>query len=64
MSLFNKYLGLLKSEQAKYAMESLQRPARRDEFEYGERCGHLAGLLRAEQLLLQLIEDDKNESRK
>jgi len=60
-SVLSRYLGRLKSEQASYAIDSLVNPKERDAFEYGERCGHVAGLVRAEQLLEEALGEEKND---
>jgi hypothetical protein len=53
-------LGALKAEQADYALQALRKPNQRDAFEYGYRVGVLAGLDRAVEILLKLLDEDKN----
>ena len=60
-SVLSRYLGLLKSEQSDYAVDALKNPKERDAFEYGERCGTLAGLVRAEQLLVTALGEENDE---
>lgn len=62
MAALNQYLDRLKSEQSNYAFSAIQTPDKRDAFEYGQRCGVLEGLLRAERLLLELIDEDKKRT--
>lgn len=62
MAALKVFLDRLKNEQATHAFVSLQRPDKRDAFEYGQRCGRLEGLLRAEQLLLELIDQEKTRT--
>lgn len=51
------YLRKLKDMQAEYADASLRRPKDKTEFGYGEACGQYQGLLLAEQLLTNVIEE-------
>ncbi len=50
----------LKELQVSYALESLQRPNTRDTFEYGHRVGVVGGLEMAVDLLLTLLDEEKN----
>lgn len=56
-----RYLDRLKGMQASYPLEALGNPSRRTEFEYGEHCGVVKGLLLAEQLLVKVLEDEEND---
>jgi hypothetical protein len=56
------YLRKLKSMQAEYADASLRRPKDKTEFGYGEACGNYQGLLLAEQLLTNAIEEVANDA--
>ena len=56
-------LNKLKAEQARFALEALQRPNQRDAFEYGYRAGTLAGLESAVSILLKLFDEEKNGDR-
>ncbi len=55
-----RLLGELKKAQSAYALEALRRPVDRNEFEYGHRTGYIAGLERAIEVLLALLDDEKN----
>lgn len=58
------YLRKLKGMQAEYADAALRRPKSKTEFGYGEACGNYQGLLLAEQLLTQAIEEVANDESK
>lgn len=62
MTALKVFLDRLKKEQAEHAFTALQRPKERDAFEYGQRCGKLEGLLRAEQLLTEVIDEDRTRT--
>ena len=51
-------LARLKDEQARYALQALKQPASKTEFEYGHRCGVVAGLDLAVATLLKMVEDE------
>lgn len=55
------YLNRLKAEQQKFALDALLRPTNRDGFEYGHRCGYIAGMEAAINMLLQLLKDERND---
>lgn len=55
-----RLLGELKKAQTEYALEALRRPVNKTEFEYGHRTGYFAGLERAIEVLLALLDDEKN----
>ena len=55
-------LNRLKEVQAQYALQSLQTPSGKNEFEYGYRCGMVAGLERAVNELLGSVEEGKRDS--
>ncbi len=52
-------LNRLKAEQQQYALEAMSRPIARDAFEYGYRSGVVAGLAAAEEILINLINEQK-----
>lgn len=58
------YLRKLKGMQTEYADAALRRPKDKSDFGYGEACGTYAGLLLAEQLLSQSIEEVANDEGK
>jgi len=60
MNIESKLLNLLKANQAEFALEALRRPQDRDTFEYGYRVGVVAGYEEAMNVLLNLLDEDKN----
>ena len=60
MNIDSKLLNLLKANQAEFALEALRRPQDRDTFEYGYRVGMVAGYEAAMDVLLNLLDEDKN----
>lgn len=63
MNVETTLLNKLKAEQARFALEALQRPNTRDSFEYGYRAGTVAGLESAVSILLKLFDEEKNGDR-
>lgn len=53
-------LGKLKDEQAKYALQAMRQPDKRDAFEYGYRVGVMAGLEQAIGVLLKSVEEENS----
>lgn len=53
-------LNRLKAEQHNFAAEALKRPQERDAFEYGYRVGVVAGYEAAINVLLTLLDEDRN----
>ncbi len=45
---------------SEYALEALKRPQKRDTFEYGYRVGMVAGYEASIDILLNLIDEDRN----
>ena len=60
MSLESKLLNRLKAEQQQFAVDALKRPVERDAFEYGYRVGMVAGYEAAINVLLNLLDEEKN----
>lgn len=60
MNIETKLLNLIRAEQRKYALEALLRPQAKDAFEYGYRSGYVAGLVAAENILINLIKEEKD----
>lgn len=54
-------LRLLKEEQAKFSIEALRRPSNGSEFEYGYRCGLVAGLEVAMNKIIESVKEEENE---
>lgn len=62
MSFPDRLFNRLKAEQQKFALDALQRPQNRDAFEYGCRVGVIAGYDAAINLILQLLNEEKNDN--
>jgi hypothetical protein len=60
MNIESKLLNRLKADQQRFAVDALRRPQTRDTFEYGYRVGMVAGYEAAVDVLLKLIDEDKN----
>lgn len=60
MSLETILLNRIKAEQQQYSLDALKRPQERDAFEYGLRVGTVAGYEAAINVLLNLIDENKN----
>ena len=54
-----KYITLLKTHRQQLADEGLHKPDQRTEFEYGRAVGVNHGLRLAEELLLNMLKDEK-----
>jgi hypothetical protein len=60
MNLESQLLNRLKAEQQSFAVDALKRPQTRDTFEYGYRVGMVAGYEAAINVLLNLLDQEKN----
>lgn len=60
MSVEAKLLNRLKAEQQQFALDALRRPQDRDTFEYGYRVGMVAGYEAAINVLLKIVDEEKN----
>ena len=60
MNVESQLLNRLKAEQQSFAVEALMRPQTRDTFEYGYRVGMVAGYEAAINVLLNLLDQEKN----
>ena len=60
MNLESQLLNRLKVEQQSFAVDALRRPQTRDTFEYGYRVGMVAGYEAAINVLLNLLDQEKN----
>jgi hypothetical protein len=60
MNLESQFLNRLKAEQQSFAVDALKRPQTRDTFEYGYRVGMVAGYEAAINVLLNLLDQEKN----
>lgn len=58
------YINKLKGMQTEYADAALRRPSDRTAFGYGRASGEYTGLLLAEQLLKQTIEEVANDEKR
>ena len=59
MNIETKLLNALKAKQFEFAEEALRHPQDRDVFEYGHRCGMMAGYESSINALLQLLDEEK-----
>lgn len=57
------FLNRLKAEQQSYALQALSQPNLKTEFEYGYRSGVVAGLGKAEEILLSMLKDERDNDR-
>lgn len=60
MNIQQELLNRLKARQQSFALDALMRPQNRDAFEYGYRVGVVAGYEAAINVLLQLLDEEKN----
>lgn len=60
MSIETRLLNQLKEKQGDYALQSLKHPSKCDAFEYGYRVGMVSGLEEAVNVLLALLDDERN----
>ena len=60
MNVETKLLNRIKTAQADFALESMKKPQNRDAFEYGYRVGVVAGYEAAINILLAIVDDEKN----
>ena len=60
MNIDSKLLNILKANQAEFALEALRRPHKSDTFEYGYRVGMVAGYEASINVLLNLLDEERN----
>ncbi len=60
MNFETKLLNRIKAAQQQFSVDALKRPQQRDAFEYGYRVGVVAGYEAAIEVLLKILEEDKN----
>lgn len=60
MNFETKLLNRLKAAQAQFSTAALKQPQHRDAFEYGYRVGVVAGYEAAIDVLLKIIDEEKN----
>jgi hypothetical protein len=60
MTLDGQLLSRIKDAQAHYALQALQLPGDKTEFEYGYRCGVVAGLEKANNLLIEMFKEERD----
>lgn len=63
MAIVQRLLAKLAEEKLKH-LDALQKPKDKTEFGFGELSGKVQGLSRAEQLLAEILEDEKNDKTK
>lgn len=56
-------LNRLKAVQTEYAIQALKLPGNKNEFDYGYRCGYVAGLDAAVNVLLTLLDEEKRDDK-
>lgn len=59
--MLDKLISRLESEATKYAKSALEKPSRRDEFEYGTHHGYLLALSHVEQWIQELLEEEDDD---
>ena len=60
MNFPEQMLNRLKSDQQRFVLDALKRPQERNTFEYGYRVGVVAGYEAAVNVLLSLLDEEKN----
>ena len=60
MNVETRLLNRLKAAQTEFAVESLKRPQNRDAFEYGYRVGTVNGYEAAINILLSILDEERN----
>lgn len=60
MNIPERLLSKLKSKQQELALDFLSRPTNRDAFEYGQRSGFINGIEMSINVLLDLLDEEKN----
>ena len=63
MSIEAQLLNSLKAKQAEFALTALKQPQNRDTFEYGYRVGVVAGYEAAINVLLTILDEERNSDR-
>jgi hypothetical protein len=63
VSIEARLLNTLKVKQQEFALESLKRPQNRDTFEYGYRVGVVAGYEAAINVLLAILDEERNSDK-
>jgi hypothetical protein len=63
VSIEAQLLNTLKVKQQEFALESLKRPQNRDTFEYGYRVGVVAGYEAAINVLLAILDEERNSDK-
>lgn len=63
MSIEAQLLNNLKVKQADFALAALKQPQNRDTFEYGYRVGVVAGYEAAINVLLAILDEERNSDR-
>jgi hypothetical protein len=63
VNLETALLNKLKAAQSEFALDALKRPAAKDAFEYGYRVGMVSGYEAAINLLLTLLDEERNGER-
>ena len=61
MNLADALLNRLKAEQVSNSLQALKNPGGKAEFDFGYRTGVIAGLEKAESILLELLRDERDD---
>lgn len=59
--LLNKIINRLESEAKSYAKGALEKPSRKDEFEYGTHHGYLKALSHVEQWIREILDEEDHD---
>lgn len=60
--MFKKIQERLQSEARSYAKEAIEKPVKRDSFEYGTHHGYLKALSHVELWIKELLEEEEDEN--
>jgi hypothetical protein len=63
VSIEAQLLNTLKAKQSDFAVEALKKPQNRDTFEYGYRVGVVAGYEAAINVLLAILDEERNSDK-
>lgn len=61
MNVETHLLNRLRAAEAEYAVQALKSPGNKTEYDFGYRCGYMAGLEGALGILLGLLEDNRRD---
>ena len=61
MNIETALLNRIKAEQAEYAVQALKQPGGKSEYDFGFRCGYLAGLDHALNTLFSMLDQHEKD---